>query len=303
MSLPANVQKAIWQTNLKSELHTAGYAKIRHIADTLQGSIYAAIHVTSRKDVVIKVTDKYLHKKSISRADIKHQNKHHQIEENILSEGEILKQLTKNKTAPKSIIKYIDLLECNSNYYLVMEHGGDSLFNFIVKGHQCLSQGHITLDEWHRFCKFAFKQMIECIQYIHSQKCAHLDVSLENFLINDVDVNFTQFASGKKSRIQFQLDSVQIKIIDFGLAEMYTENEFASNKYVGKRNYKCPEICSETANFSSKSNDIWCLGICLFIMMFGSSPWNKAVLKDPNFNNIMCDNGNIAQILKVWNRY
>eukprot|EP01083_Nonionella_stella_P020591 57096_1 len=217
MSLPANVQKAIWQTNLKSELHTAGYAKIRHIADTLQGSIYAAIHVTSRKDVVIKVTDKYLHKKSISRADIKHQNKHHQIEENILSEGEILKQLTKNKTAPKSIIKYIDLLECNSNYYLVMEHGGDSLFNFIVKGHQCLSQGHITLDEWHRFCKFAFKQMIECIQYIHSKNVVHFDISLENFLINDVRIVILSNKNGKVNKIKFKTDDIKIKLCDFGL--------------------------------------------------------------------------------------
>eukprot|EP01083_Nonionella_stella_P190814 706596_1 len=124
MSLPTNIQKAIWESNLKSELKCAGYDKIHRIANTLQGSIYKAIQVATNQEVVIKVTDKHLHRNSISTLDPHCDNTHHAVQENIISEGNILKKLTYNNTAPKSIVKFVDLLECDYNYYLIQEFGG-----------------------------------------------------------------------------------------------------------------------------------------------------------------------------------
>ena len=70
----------------------------------------------------------------------------------------------------------------------MMEDGGESLFDFVNKAHQLILSGNIDITEWHRVCKVIFKQMLECIEFIHSLNICHFDISLENFLINDVDV-------------------------------------------------------------------------------------------------------------------
>ena len=66
-----------------------------------------------------------------------------------------------------------------------MENGGHSLFEFISSAHQIIDAGHMDVSEWHKFVKIVFKQMIECIQYLHSLNICHFDISLENFLINN----------------------------------------------------------------------------------------------------------------------
>ena len=88
------------------------------------------------------------------------------------------------------------------------------------------------------------------------------------------------------------------------LAEVFEGDKpsFKSNKFVGKTNYKSPEIvvAKKTKKFNAKSNDIWCVGICLFMMINGISPWNKACDKDPAFDMVI--NGNIIQLLDGWNK-
>ena len=101
------------------------------------------------------------------------------------------------------------------NYYLIMEDGGQSLFDFIVKAHRLIIVGHFSIYEWHKMVKVIFKQMIECIQYIHNKNICHFDISLENFLINDVDVVHKSDGLGLK----FIHSSVQIKLCDFGYVD------------------------------------------------------------------------------------
>ena len=75
---------------------------------------------------------------------------------------------------------------------------------------------------------------------------------------------------------------------------------FSSCKYCGKTGYKSPEIISKKSKFNAKSNDIWCVGVCLFMMIIGAAPWKKASKKDPCFNWIM--NGKIIELLSSWNK-
>ena len=77
-----------------------------------------------------------------------------------------------------------------------MEDGGGSLFNFVTKAHNLIQTGSIEISEWHKTVKVIFKQMIECIKYIHSKGVCHYDISLENWLINDVGVDVEQTDDG-----------------------------------------------------------------------------------------------------------
>ena len=67
------------------------------------GSIWSGIHELSNHKVVIKVTNQYLHSKSV------HYMKGNEIKvhENIVKEKEILKYLTNRPSAPSSIVRYM----------------------------------------------------------------------------------------------------------------------------------------------------------------------------------------------------
>eukprot|EP01083_Nonionella_stella_P276984 941630_1 len=97
-----------------------GYINVTKIADTLQGHLYKAVKKSTKKEIVIKITNKILHENSIGIVD----NRKYAIKENILSEASILKHITQSKNMTDSIIKFLDFFECAENYYLVMDHGG-----------------------------------------------------------------------------------------------------------------------------------------------------------------------------------
>ncbi len=154
-----------------------------------------------------------------------------------------------------------------TSYFLVMEDGGSSLFEFIVKVHNCIKSGILEIAEWHKLAKIIFQQMIESIEYCHSKNVCHFDVSLENYVINDINVAFDN--DGKMRFCLEESSAVQVKLVDFGLSELFLD-KFLSNKYCGKTNYKSPEIVRGKQTFCAASNDIWALGmyaLCLFMLI------------------------------------
>ena len=88
--------------------------------------------------------------------------------------------------------------------------------------------------------------------------------------------------------------------IIFNLAQIFDKSECLSNTQCGKQNYKSPEIMNNTKNFDAKKNDIWCIGICLWMMVIGSSPWNFAHESDKLFSLIMIEKVDLMMILKQW---
>ena len=75
---------------------------------------------------------------------------------------------------------------------------------------------------------------------------------------------------------------------------------FLTKKKAGKKNYKSPEMIANKKVICAASNDVWCLGVCLFMLLIGGSPWQKAEFGSPNFDIVM--RGEMGKILKKWNR-
>lgn len=71
-------------------------------------------------------------------------------------------------------------------------------------------------------------------------------------------------------------------------------------KKIGKTNYQSPEIGAKKKIFDAKSNDIWCVGVCLFKMVLGCEPWISARKGDKYFDLIM--DGKLRKLLRVWNK-
>ena len=76
-------------------------------------------------------TKKYHHEKRNKRTNDMHKS------ENIIKESLLLSMFCGNK----SVIKYIDFFTDESHYYLVMEKGGQGLFECNVNAHQSINDG------------------------------------------------------------------------------------------------------------------------------------------------------------------
>eukprot|EP01083_Nonionella_stella_P077518 211741_1 len=291
--------------NLTLVMRSAGYESNTKIADTLQGTIWKSIQKSTNTPVVIKVTRMDLHERNVMHLN----GKTIKIHENILQEKAILQYLSNDPTCPDSIVQYIDAFKSHSHYFLVMEYGGCSFFDFIRNVHHFINTGRLEISEWHRVARILFVQMIECIEYIHSKGVCHFDISLENFLINDMQIIAVKAKDKTGEKIRFVIDdehSVRLKLCDFGLSTWFRPSphtkttDFHSNKYCGKTNYFSPEIAYKKARFCAKSNDIWCLGVVLFAMLCGGSPWYRTTHLDEAFNHII--KGDLEHVVKAYNK-
>merc|ERR1719384_1114019 len=130
-----------------------------------------------------------------------------------------------------------------------------------------IQSGHIAICEWQKLVKVIFNQMVEVVDYIHSKNVSHFDISLENFLINDVQI---KAINGSEKLSFVNLENVQIKLCDFGLSEYFEpDSSFLSSKYCGKIGYQSPEINYRKKQFNAALNDVWCLGIRKKYSIFG----------------------------------
>ena len=91
--------------------------------------------------------------------------------------------------------------------------------------------------------RFFVTQMLDALEYMHTKRCVHRDLKLENILVDD----------------QFNL-----KIADFGFATY--KNIDALTSYRGTMTYMAPEI-KEGKTYKGTQVDLFSLGVILFIIV------------------------------------
>ena len=104
--------------------------------------------------------------------------------------------------------------------------------------------------------KFIFRQIVEALQYIHSQKIVHRDIKLDNILI---DLNNT------------------IKVCDFGVSKQIT-GELLHDQ-CGTPAYIAPEILLNQG-YEGYGVDIWSSGVVLYAMLSGTVPFKATNMTD-----------------------
>jgi len=103
-----------------------------------------------------------------------------------------------------------------------------------------------------------FVQLVDAVHYMHSKQIAHLDIKLENIMIDP--------------------ETDKLKLIDFGHA---TDNPTISN-LGGTHPYIAPEGFGKKPIIAIKA-DIWSLGIILYELITTSIPWELSNEVDQNF--------------------
>ena len=146
-----------------------------------------------------------------------------------------------SKLKHPNIITVIQLIEDEDNYYIVMENcKRGELFDYIVQ-HQNLSENEASIF---------FYQLINGVEYIHSQNIVHRDLKPENLLLTENKI---------------------LKIIDFGLSHPFDGTFFLKTK-CGSPSYAAPEIINNT-EYDGFKTDVWCCGVILYAMLCGFLPF------------------------------
>ena len=166
----------------------------------------------------------------------------------------------------QNIVRLLNVKENDDSIYLIMEYAiNGSLFNYIRK------KKFLTEEESFRF----FSQIINAIYFLHKNDFIHRDIKPENILIFDNGI---------------------CKLCDFGCCVELNGKQRST--FCGTTEYMSPEIVNKKQY--SKEIDIWSLGILLYEMIHGYSPFkpnkenfnakeviDKIKLDDINFNIII----------------
>ena len=147
----------------------------------------------------------------------------------------------------KYIVQMLDKMQSSDQTCLVMEFApcGD-LFDLLdsVESHMSTQTALVYIQ-----------QIAEGISYLHQNNVAHMDISLENILVDEQG---------------------NIKICDFGLACRVPNREAV--RCVGKPAYMAPELANPGLvedYYDPRSADVYSLGVCLFALLFGFFPYER----------------------------
>ena len=156
-----------------------------------------------------------------------------------------------SKLDHENIIKLYNFNEDNENINIIMEYAPNgNLYDLITKEKNGFS-------EYKAFEYFI--QVVNAVYYLHNNNIIHRDIKPENILIGEDN---------------------KIKLCDFGWAkELTLENR---STFCGTVEYMAPEIVgSENYDYGV---DIWSLGILLYELLYGHSPFKANNTKNVILN-------------------
>ena len=155
-----------------------------------------------------------------------------------------------------NVVRLYTWFEERNFYYLIMEHvrGGD-LFEFLA----AMEVEQVSEDQ----AKYMFKQLLQAVEYLHSQNIVHRDLKPENVMLVD------------------RLERPRLKITDFGEAKDLNGGT-ACKTHIGTEATMAPEVFllerragrgASVKSIDGKIADVWGLGVILHVMLVISYPF------------------------------
>mmetsp|Transcript_15064 Transcript_15064/g.40598 ORF Transcript_15064/g.40598 Transcript_15064/m.40598 type:complete len:937 (+) Transcript_15064:188-2998(+) len=155
------------------------------------------------------------------------------------------------------IVRMHNVYRTQSFVFLVMElvRGGE-LFDRIVQN-RCLNEAE---------AKYVFRQLLEGVGYMHSRHVIHRDLKPENVLI----------AATHSAPPPSTGTLLEVKIADFGLSKIISDENSWAKTFVGTPQYWAPEVLKVQGGEGSYTHavDFWSLGAVLFVMLCGRYPFD-----------------------------
>jgi serine/threonine protein kinase len=181
-----------------------------------------------------------------------HQISHATVAVKVISKSSIDSQVARTRLQREiALLKQLDhpfiaelfqVAEDSSNYYLVMEfveHG--NLMDYVN------DHGQLSEDQARRY----FLQLVSVLEYLHVEKrIAHRDLKCENVLLDRYN---------------------NIRLIDFGLSNMFSDAAPSLQTACGSPAYAAPEMV--LGGGYTQAADVWSAGVLLFSIAAGFLPF------------------------------
>lgn len=144
----------------------------------------------------------------------------------------------------------------NSQGYVVMEKMDGDLCDYVNR------IGHLQEDD----ARAIIKQLCEAMEFLHSNNIAHLDLKLDNILIN--------------------MSNNSIKLCDFVRAYDWSKNDRVVDAFIGRRisrEYRAPEVANEN-QYRVDKLDQWSVGVILYYLLVGRFPHDEIYDQYKDYN-------------------
>mmetsp|Transcript_7844 Transcript_7844/g.15024 ORF Transcript_7844/g.15024 Transcript_7844/m.15024 type:complete len:422 (+) Transcript_7844:13343-14608(+) len=219
----------------KPKISVSSFRYIEPVGRGAYGEVMRAELKSNGQEYAIKI---------VSKAKLKRENKtkYAHVEKNLLT-----------RLRHPGIIRLYFAFQDQMNLYYATEFcPGGELLNYI----NCYA-GHFSLQ----LAKFYTAEIINVLEYLHSEQIAHRDLKPENLLLT---------VNG------------HLKLIDFGTARDYkdeaeTNDEAARSRrstFVGTAEYVSPEVLND--GDSGPAVDLWALGCIVYQLIVGKPPFKAA---------------------------
>lgn len=144
------------------------------------------------------------------------------------------------------ICRLYEMVPMTNHYYMLFEYvEGGQLLDYIVS--------HGSLNE--KYARKFARGIASALDYCHRNNVVHRDLKIENIMINK---------------------DGEIKIIDFGLSNLYTPHHLLKT-YCGSLYFAAPELlCAKP--YTGPEVDVWSFGVVLYVLVCGKVPFDDPVV-------------------------
>lgn len=190
-------------------------------------------------------------------------------QENPHAEVELLRKLSSDHF-PKLIGEWLDQQVPTKPgiHRYAMTYGGSDLFGYVSAKQRLTENAARPL----------FTQILKALHHLHSNLICHLDLKMENILIDE---------------------NLHIRLCDLGQAREIKQPRELLTGTVGTLSYRAPEIWQADA-YEGELADMYSLGVILFIMLMGCPPYSDPSSRDLAFK---CMYNNARGLERVVNAY
>ncbi len=184
----------------------------------------------------------------------------------------VLKAINSNKVSKEDFLReyhYSNLLSSHPNVLSVLEDVVFLANSHYMFGSEYAPFGDLTSNVGERgigeqCAQRVARQVGAALKWVHSKSLCHLDVKLDNVLV-------------------FESDFSSVKLCDFGSVRAQGDIVIKKNELLP---YCPPELVAKHANEYyqvDRAQDVFQFGVVVFFCVFGSLPWQRADVTDPNF--------------------